>query len=108
MVGEPPVTTDSWCAPQPLDETCGREELIVQIAHLQAALVNRDQIGQAKGIIRLLTGADSDGAFELLSKMSQDTNRKITDIAIVIADSATAGAVLPPDLRASWRKRTGG
>ncbi len=73
---------------------------------LRAALDSRDVIGQAKGIIRFLTRNDNDSAFGLLSKMSQDTNRKLRDVAIVVAECAAAGEALPPDLSASWRAHT--
>lgn len=79
----------------------------VQIAQLQEALQARDLIGQAKGIIRLLTRCDSQAAFDLLVRMSSDTNRKVRDIAVLIADSAATGTSLPLDLAASWRWYTG-
>jgi hypothetical protein len=77
-----------------------------EIAQLRVALESRDIIGQAKGVIRLLTHTDSQSAFDLLAKISTDTNRKLRDIAALIADCAGAGAPLPDDVATSWRRRT--
>jgi AmiR/NasT family two-component response regulator len=77
-----------------------------EIADLRAALASRDAIGQAKGMIRLLTHGDADTAFELLCLLSQDTNRKLRDVAVVFAECASAGTPLPADLALSWRRRT--
>ena len=77
-----------------------------QAAHLRAALETRDVIGQAKGIIRLLTRSDPERAFALLCQLSQDTNRKVRDVAVVFADCAVSGTSLPADLAASWQRRT--
>ncbi len=82
------------------------DELRAEIAQLQDALDGRDVIGQAKGIIRLLTHTDSDTAFYVLAKISQDTNRKLRAVAALVSDCAAASAPLPADVRASWRTRT--
>ncbi len=77
-----------------------------EIAHLRTALETRDVIGQAKGIIRLLTRVDGPCAFQLLAKISQDCNRRVLDVAALIADCATTAAPLPQDITASWRRRS--
>ena len=48
---------------------------------LNAALLSRDQIGQAKGIIMSRFGVDSVRAFEMLRTLSQESNVKLVDIA---------------------------
>ena len=75
-------------------------------AQLQAALASRDVIGQAKGMIRLLTGCDAAQAFEMLTKISQDTNRKLRGLAELIAETAPSGTPLPADVTASWRRHS--
>lgn len=59
--------------------------------HLQAALASRSVIDQAKGIIMNATVCDADEAFRLLTRQSQDTNRKLRDIAVDITLAATRG-----------------
>ena len=48
---------------------------------LQSALSTRDRIGQAKGIIMERFKIDDVRAFEMLRKLSQDTNTKLVDVA---------------------------
>jgi GAF domain-containing protein len=45
------------------------------------ALANRDVIGQAKGQIMERFDVDPDRAFELLVKLSQETNTRVVDVA---------------------------
>jgi transcriptional regulator with GAF, ATPase, and Fis domain len=47
----------------------------------QSALASRDAIGQAKGMIMERFAVDATRAFELLKKLSQDTNTPVVDIA---------------------------
>jgi GAF domain-containing protein len=54
---------------------------------MQAAMQSRSVIEQAKGILMARYGCDADEAFKSLSKMSQDSNRKLRDIAQSIAAS---------------------
>ena len=77
-----------------------------EIAELRVALETRDVIGQAKGIVRMLGRTSGDAAFDVLARMSQETNRKLRDVATVVADCAGSGRPLPPDLRASWQRNT--
>jgi AmiR/NasT family two-component response regulator len=46
-----------------------------------SALASRDHIGQAKGILMERFNIDSVRAFEMLKKLSQDTNTPIRDLA---------------------------
>lgn len=48
---------------------------------LKAALLSRDQIGQAKGIIMERYDVDDLRAFEMMRQISQDTNTKLFEVA---------------------------
>lgn len=48
---------------------------------LNSALASRDRIGQAKGIIMERFGVDDVRAFELLRKLSQDSNTPLVQVA---------------------------
>ena len=50
-------------------------------AQFRSALASRDAIGQAKGIIMERYDVDAVRAFELLRKLSQDTNIRLTEVA---------------------------
>jgi len=54
---------------------------------LQSALSTRDRIGQAKGIIMERFKIDDVRAFEMLRKLSQDTNTKLVDVAHRVIDT---------------------
>ena len=54
---------------------------------LQSALSTRDRIGQAKGIIMERYGVDDMRAFEMLRKLSQDSNTRLVDIAQRVIDT---------------------
>ena len=60
-----------------------------QNAQLQEALVTRDLIGQAKGVLMLTQHIDADEAFEQLRIRSQRANHKLRDVAAEIVDEAT-------------------
>jgi GAF domain-containing protein len=55
--------------------------------HLRAALLNRDVIGQAKGIIMERYNIDADTAFSTLKRISQDQNNKLHEIARQVAET---------------------
>ena len=58
---------------------------------LRAALDNRAPIEQAKGIIMGRHGVDAEQAFGVLRAQSQNTNRRVRDIAAeIIADASTS------------------
>ena len=61
-----------------------------ELESVKSALVNRDVIGQAKGILMERFKITADQAFLLLSKASQDANRKLH---VVAADLAHTGAL---------------
>jgi GAF domain-containing protein len=60
--------------------------------NVTSALLNRDVIGQAKGILMERFKITSDQAFAVLAKVSQDTNRKVSAIA---EDLARTGVLTP-------------
>jgi GAF domain-containing protein len=55
---------------------------------LQAAMESRAVIEQAKGIIMGDRHCSADEAFAILSKLSQDTNRKVRDVAMSLVEQA--------------------
>lgn len=56
--------------------------------HLQAAMENRAVIEQAKGIVMADRRCTPDEAFAILSKLSQDSNRKLRDVATALVANA--------------------
>jgi GAF domain-containing protein len=54
---------------------------------LQSALSTRDRIGQAKGIIMERFGIDDIRAFDMLRRLSQDSNTRLVDIAARVIDT---------------------
>ncbi|MET0453911.1 MAG: GAF and ANTAR domain-containing protein [Mycobacterium sp.] len=48
---------------------------------LQTALLSRDRIGQAKGIIMERFGVDDVRAFQMMRQLSQEQNMKLTEVA---------------------------
>ena len=56
--------------------------------HMQAAMEHRAEIEQAKGIIMAERRCTPDEAFTILSKLSQDTNRKLRDVASALVENA--------------------
>ena len=62
-------------------------QLTEKIEGLEEALVSRDVIGQAKGILMERFHLTSDQAFEELRNSSQTYNRKLKDIAAEFANT---------------------
>jgi GAF domain-containing protein len=58
-------------------------------AHMQKAMESRAVIEQAKGIIMSDRRCTADDAFAILRNLSQDTNRKIRDVATVLVAQAS-------------------
>ena len=56
--------------------------------HMQAAMKHRAVIEQAKGIIMGARHCTADEAFTILTKLSQDTNRKLRDVAAALVAEA--------------------
>jgi putative methionine-R-sulfoxide reductase with GAF domain len=61
------------------------------VAGLREALVTRDVIGQAKGILMATRHVDADTAFTLLVRASQTQNVKVRDIAEEVARTQQLG-----------------
>jgi GAF domain-containing protein len=55
---------------------------------MQAAMEHRAMIEQAKGIVMAQLRCSPDEAFARLSKLSQDTNRKLRDVAATVVQDA--------------------
>jgi GAF domain-containing protein len=64
-----------------------------QEQHLRRAVDNRDLIGQAKGILMERYKLTADQAFQLLARASQQTNRKLVDIAEELTQTGAVPAV---------------
>jgi GAF domain-containing protein len=58
---------------------------------LQSALSTRDRIGQAKGIIMERYNVDDVRAFEILRRLSQDSNTRLAEIAQRVIETRGAG-----------------
>jgi GAF domain-containing protein len=56
---------------------------------LRAALHSRDLIGQAKGMLMQREGVDEGTAFAMLTAASRQQNRKLTEVARALVDTAT-------------------
>jgi GAF domain-containing protein len=56
--------------------------------HMQAAMESRAVIEQAKGIIMADRRCTADEAFRILVKVSQDSNRKLREVATALVDQA--------------------
>ena len=56
--------------------------------HMQKAMESRAVIEQAKGIIMADRRCTADQAFAILAKLSQDTNRKLRDVATALVENA--------------------
>jgi GAF domain-containing protein len=60
-----------------------------KLGHATMALVNRDIIGQAKGILMERFKLTADQAFDVLATVSQDTNRKLHVVAEELTRTGT-------------------
>lgn len=74
-------------------------QLSAKVAQLTAAVASRDVIGQAKGMLMVLLTLPEDGAWHLLVRLSQTTNRKVHDVAVVLVAHLTQSTPLPADVR---------
>ena len=59
--------------------------------HITTALGSRDVIGQAKGILMERYKITGEVAFALLAKTSQDTNRKLAEVAAHLTETGAFG-----------------
>ena len=65
------------------------QQLSEKVVGLEEALLSRDVIGQAKGILMERLHLTPDQAFEELRTASQKHNRKVRDIATDVAETGT-------------------
>ena len=66
------------------------ESSLLLASQMQSAMESRAVIEQAKGILIGERGCDPDEAFRILAKVSQDSNRKLRDVAQALVDKARA------------------
>jgi ANTAR domain len=69
------------------------EEAVRTAENLRLALESRAVIEQAKGILMERLRVTPDGAFEILARISNDTNTKLRDVAQAVADTGS----VPPE-----------
>jgi hypothetical protein len=67
--------------------------------HAARALIHRDLIGQAKGMLMERYQITSDRAFLLLTRISQNSNRKLHQVAAELAETGNITGALPPTPR---------
>jgi GAF domain-containing protein len=65
-------------------------------AQLAKAVASRDLIGQAKGILMERYKISAERAFLVLTRVSQNTNRKLNDIATELARTGTVPGIPAP------------
>ena len=56
-------------------------DMLAREQHFRTALASRDIIGQAKGIVMERYNIDESAAFDLLKRLSQDSNTRLTDVS---------------------------
>ncbi|TDV53690.1 GAF and ANTAR domain-containing protein [Actinophytocola oryzae] len=65
---------------------------VALVAQLRTALRTRSLVGRAQGLVMRERGYDSDTAFELLKRLSQNNNVKLRDLAAQIVDAHENGS----------------
>lgn len=71
-------------------------ELEATIAQLREAMVSRQQLGVVTGILAAKLGVTPNEAWDVLVRLSQDTNVKVREVGRVIQD-AYLGRLAPED-----------
>lgn len=66
------------------------------VANLHTALESRAVIEQAKGILHAETGVSPEGAFEMMTRFSQNHNRKLRQVAADLVDGRITSRELRP------------
>lgn len=64
---------------------------LTQLDQLGAALRTRPVVDQGCGIVMHVLGCDADAAFAVLRRISQSTNRKLSDVASAVVDKRGRG-----------------
>ncbi|KRF21058.1 hypothetical protein ASG90_01195 [Nocardioides sp. Soil797] len=91
---------EAWqsAIPEVIDpDATGRERaeivaLRAEVADLHRALESQPVIDQAKGILMARFRLDAEAAFAVLTRLSQDHNVKVRDIAAAMVDAVGDGA----------------
>ena len=73
------------------------QAVVEEVLHLRRAMLSRPAIDQAKGIIMAERRCSSDEAFAILTKLSQDSNVRVADIAAWMVHQAQGGRADRPD-----------
>ncbi|RFU22262.1 ANTAR domain-containing protein [Geodermatophilus marinus] len=97
------VAVLSTSPPRPSGDDDRAADLELEVEQLRTAMASRAPIEQAKGILMLLTGCGDRVAFDLLAHISSNSHRKVRDVALAIARSASGQEPLPEDVRALMR-----
>jgi hypothetical protein len=71
--------------------TDGRNRSRVRAEQLQQAMQSRAVIEQAKGVVMGQRRRTAHEAFQILVRLSQDSHRKLRDVALAIVDDVTRG-----------------
>ena len=77
------------------------ETTVTLAEQLQQAMEHRAVIEQAKGILMSERRCTAEEAFAILTRISQDSNRKLRDVAAALVARAVSGPVRPPPPRRS-------
>ncbi|GHH88642.1 hypothetical protein GCM10018793_69040 [Streptomyces sulfonofaciens] len=67
------------------------QSALAELDHMGAALRSRPLVDQACGIVMYVLSCDADAAFDVLRRISQGTNRKLTDVARRLVDTRGHG-----------------
>lgn len=73
-------------------------QLEAELQNMQAALTSRPRIEHAIGMIMMLMPCSEPVAAAVLKKVSQNTNRKVRDVADLITTAASIGRAVPADV----------
>jgi PAS domain S-box-containing protein len=71
------------------------QSLVDEVMHLRRALTSRSTIEQAKGIIMAERRCSPEEAFQILAKLSQDTNVKVADVAAALVYKSQGPSTRP-------------
>lgn len=63
--------------------------VIEQFEGLRTAMQTRHVIGMAQGALRVRYGSDEDQAFRFLSRLSQESNVQLRELAVQVTDELT-------------------
>jgi PAS domain-containing protein len=87
--GEPGAGSLDWAARV--------QRLEAEVAGLRRAMASRGVIEQAKGLLAARLGCDPEAAFEHLSRMSQTSNVRLSELAAQLVSAAANGATPAAD-----------